>query len=247
MSCERRVYTFQEIEEVRIECCNKIEIEDLEKKLKISLEQKTEKLNILVKNCNLYNYGGVILVNDRYNICSDLISVAEALGMKIDLIQCPLRGKNYLITDELVNYLQQFGSFFDLGANISNQSLDATIQEIILKNTPKSDIDRSILDMVSNIKANGQYVTTRTRQITEEYDDGLIIGRSEGAWVSDAETVRKRLMEISKKAQETVNKTNAQLRDGTTKLIYSRARQMGYDVQEVKNGTQTQLVLVRCE
>ena len=54
-------------------------------------------------------------------------------------------------------------------------------------------------------------------------------------------------MKISKEAQNTVNKTNEQLRDGTTKLIYSRARQMGYAVQEIKKGTQTQLVLVRCE
>lgn len=251
MSCERRVYTFQEVEEVRIECCDKKEIEDLEKTIKNALEQKTEKLNVLIKNCNIYSFGGVILVNDRYNICSDLTTVAEALGLTINPVQCSLRGKNYIITDELVAFLLQFGITFDFGANISNQSLDATIKDIIIKNTPKREISQSILDMVSNIKANGQYVTTRTREITEEYDeDGgyrSLVGRSESAWVSDAEAVRGQLMEISKNAQNTVNRTNAQLCDGTAKLIYARARQMGYAVQEVKKGTQTQLVLVRCE
>ena len=54
-------------------------------------------------------------------------------------------------------------------------------------------------------------------------------------------------MELSKKYQGIVNKANEQLRDGTAKLIYSRARQMGYAVQEIKKGTQTQLVLVRCD
>ena len=247
MSCERRVYTFQEVEEVRIECCDKKEIEDLEKTIKNALEQKTEKLNVLIKNCNIYSFGGVILVNDRYNICSDLTTVAEALGLTINPVQCSLRGKNYIITDELVAFLLQFGITFDFGANISNQSLDATIKDIIIKNTPKREISQSILDMVSNIKANGQYVTTRTREITEEYDEDGLVGRSESAWVSDAEAVRGQLMEISKNAQNTVNRTNAQLCDGTAKLIYARARQMGYAVQEVKKGTQTQLVLVRCE
>lgn len=247
MSCERRVYTFQEVEEVRIECCDKKEIEDLEKTIKNALEQKTEKLNVLIKNCNIYSFGGVILVNDRYNICSDLTTVAEALGLTINPVQCSLRGKNYIITDELVAFLLQFGITFDFGANISNQSLDATIKDIIIKNTPKREISQSILDMVSNIKANGQYVTTRTREITEEYDEDGGLGRSESAWVSDAEAVRGQLMEISKNAQNTVNRTNAQLCDGTAKLIYARARQMGYAVQEVKKGTQTQLVLVRCE
>ena len=52
---------------------------------------------------------------------------------------------------------------------------------------------------------------------------------------------------MSKEAENVVKKTNAYLRDGTTKLIYTRARQMGYAVQEVKKGTQTQLVLVRYE
>ena len=247
MSCERRVYTFQEVEEVRIEGCDKKEIEDLEKTIKNALEQKTEKLNVLIKNCNIYSFGGVILVNDRYNICSDLTTVAEALGLTINPVQCSLRGKNYIITDELVAFLLQFGITFDFGANISNQSLDATIKDIIIKNTPKREISQSILDMVSNIKANGQYVTTRTREITEEYDEDGGLGRSESAWVSDAEAVRGQLMEISKNAQNTVNRTNAQLCDGTAKLIYARARQMGYAVQEVKKGTQTQLVLVRCE
>jgi hypothetical protein len=101
--------------------------------------------------------------------------------------------------------------------------------------------------MVRNIKKNGQYVTTRTRTITEETEDGRLIGRSEGQWVTDANEIRNKLMKISKDAQTTVNKTNSQLRDGTAKLIYARARQMGYAVQEVKKGTQTQLVLVRCE
>ena len=251
MSCERRVYTFQEVEEVRIECCDKKEIEELEKAIISALEQKAEKLNILIKNCNVYGFDGILLVNDRYNICGDLIAVAEALGLTINTIQCSLRGKNYIITDGLVAFLQQFGITFNFGANIVNQSLDATIKDIMIKNMPKREISQSILDMISNIKTNGQYVTTRKREITEEYDeDGSyrsLVGRSEGAWISDVGAVRKQLMEISKNAQDTVNKTNAQLRDGTAKLIYARARQMGYAVQEVKKGNQTQLVLVRCE
>lgn len=251
MSCERRVYTFEEVEEVRIECCNKQELEGLEKTISSALEQKLEKLNILIKNCNVYCFGGVLLVNDRYNICRDIVSVTEALGMTINPIECSLRGKNYIITDELVTFLLQIGVTYDFGKTVVNQELDYAVKQILLKNAPKREVSKSILDMVVNIKSNGEYVTTRTRTISEEYEEGygnsVLISRSEGAWVSDAEQVRDRLIQLSKGAQETVNKTNAQLRDGTAKLIYARARQMGYAVQEVKKGTQTQLVLVRCE
>ena len=247
MSCERRVHTFQQVEEVRIECCNKKELEDLEKIIIASLEQKLEKLNILIKSCNVYSGNGMILINDRYNICSDLLGVAEAFGLNIKQIQCPLKGKNYIITDDLLIVLKQLEKEYEFGKNIANQELSDIVSEILSDNAITKNIDANVLDMVRNIKKNGQYVTTRSRTITEQTEDGILIGRSEGQWVSDADVIRNRLMDISKKAQNTVNRTNSQLRDGTAKLIYARARQMGYAVQEVKKGTQTQLVLVRCE
>jgi seryl-tRNA synthetase len=247
MSCERRVHTFQQVEEVRIECCNKKELEDLEKTIITSLEQKLEKLNILIKNCNVFSGNGMVLVNDRYNICSDLITVAEAFGLNIKQIQCSLRGKNYIITDDLLTVLKQLEKEYEFGKNIAKQELSDIVSQILSDNSITRNIDANVLDMVRNIKKNGQYVTTRTRTITEETEDGRLIGRSEGQWVSNADEIRNRLMDISKKAQNTVNRTNSQLRDGTAKLIYARARQMGYAVQEVKKGTQTQLVLVRCE
>ena len=74
-----------------------------------------------------------------------------------------------------------------------------------------------------------------------------LVNRQEGEWQSNESSIRAELMELSKKYQGIVNKANEQLRDGTAKLIYSRARQMGYAVQEIKKGTQTQLVLVRCD
>lgn len=247
MSCERRVHTFQQVEEVRIECCDKKELEKLEKTIISSIEQKLEKLNILIKNCNVYSSNGMILVNDRYNICSDLSTVAEAFGLNIKQVQCSLKGKNYIITDELLTVLKQLEREFAFGTNIANQESTDVICQILNENSVTRNIDLNVLEMVRNIKKNGQYVTTRTRTITEETEDGILIGRSEGQWVTDANEIRNKLKIISKNAQTTVNKTNSQLRDGTAKLIYARARQMGYAVQEVKKGTQTQLVLVRCE
>ena len=247
MSCERRVRTFQQVEEVRVECCDKKELEELEEAIIASLKQKLEKLNILIKNCNIYNRNGILLVNDRYNICSDLVTVANAFGLNIKQIQCSLKGKNYIISDDLLDILEQLGKKYAFGANIVNQDLSDNISKILKENTIVRNIDLDVLDMVRNIKKNGQYVTTRTRTIIEETEDNILIGRSEGEWISNADEIRSKLMKMAKKAQNVVNNINSQLRDGTVKLIYVRAKQMGYDVREVKNGVQTQLVLVRCE
>lgn len=247
MSCERKTKIFKEVEQVRIDCLNKKELEYLEKTIIASIEQKLEKINILINNCNIYSGNGMILVNDRYNVCSDLITVSEAFGFKIKQIQCRLKGKNYILYDDLIAVLEQFDKKYDFGSNIANQELSDVVAQILNDNAVKRNIDSNVLDMIRNIKKHGQYVTTRTRTIEEKTEDGYLKDRFVGDWITDADEVKSKLMEISNAAQTTVNKTNSQLRDGTAKLIYTRARQMGYAVQEVKKGTQTQLVLVRYE
>ena len=248
MSCIEEVQIFQKVE-VRIECCDKKELEELENTIIYSIEQKLEKLSILIKNCNVYSGNGMILVNDRFNICYDLISVAEAFGLTIKQIQCSLKGKNYIISDDLLTFLKQLEKEYDFGKNIANQEMPNAVSHILDDNVIVRNIDSNVLSMVRNIKKNGQYVTTKTRTIKERIikEEGKLIDRIEGEWVSDSEEIREKLMILSKNAQDIVNKTNEQLRDGTAKLIYARARQMGYAVQEVKKGTQTQLVLVRHE
>ena len=56
--------------------------------------------------------------------------------------------------------------------------------------------------MVKNIKKNGQYVTSKKREVIEDYEDDLLVGRSEGEWVSDADSIRNKLMNVSKEAQQ---------------------------------------------
>lgn len=247
MSCERRVKTFFETEEVKIECCNRNEIEALENNIICAIEQKLDKLNILIKNCDIYSNNSSLLVNDRYNICSNLIDVCTAFGMNIQKVDCSLKGKNYIISDSLLNVLRQLDKEYEFGKKISNKEVTETILEIINKNLSKEKIDSAILEMVRNIKKNGQYTTTRTRKIVEETEDDLLISRDVGKWVSNYDFVKNQLLEISKSINNTLKETNKYLRDGTAEIIYSRARQMGYSVEKVNKGKEIQLVLVRYE
>ena len=246
MSCRRRVQIFEE-QVVKIDCCDKKELENLEKSIITAIEQKLEKLNILIRNCNVYSSNGLILVNDRYNVCADIKTVAEAFGLNIKEIQCTLRGKNYIISDDLLCVLKQLGRNFEFGKNIENQELSDIVSEILANNKVNIVINDDILKMVRNIKENGKYTYTKTRSVDMVYEDGYLEYRKEGEWQNDEKGAYEKLLNMSKEAQKTINQANTQLRDGTTKLIYTRAKQMGYSVQETKNGTQTQLVLVRYE
>ncbi|HON44643.1 MAG TPA: hypothetical protein P5543_05510 [Planctomycetota bacterium] len=172
---------------------------------------------------------------------------------KVDVTDVIRYIKNYVITDDLCTVLKQFDSAFKFGKNVENQTLTDGVKELLSQHASLGTIHQDILEMVRNIKEHGQYITTRSRQISEVYEEeyetlsSRLIERSQGAWDSDVDTIREKLMQVSREAQNTVNKANVQLRDGTAKLIYTRARQLGYAVQEMKKGMQTQLVLVRCE
>ena len=245
MSCTRTVKTFETVE-VKIDICNKKELEQLEEAIISSINQKLEKINILIKNCDIYSNGNCVLVNDRFNICSSLKDIAEAFGLECKLVDCSLKGKSYLISDQLLGVLKQLDVKFNLGEKIANKELTDEIEDIMGK-FGIANIDYDVLDMVRNIKTNGAYKVTKTREVQQTYYDGHLRDQLKGDWDVDEKPIKDKLLQMSKKAEEIVGKTNENLRDGTTKLIYARARQMGYAVQEVKKGTQTQLVLVRYE
>ena len=88
---------------------------------------------------------------------------------------------------------------------------------------------------------------TGTRRVTETYEDGLMVDRKVGAVVSDAAKVTAFLKDYMARTDSALKNANENLRDGTVKLLHSRARQMGYSVKEERKGEQVQLVLVRCE
>ena len=245
MSCQRTVKTFETVE-VKIDTCNKKELEELEKSIISSIIQKLDKLNVLIKNCDVYSNGNCILVHDRFNVCSSLKEAAEAFGLECELVNCSLKGKTYLITDQLLRVLKQIDVQFNFGSNVVNKDLADEIEDI-MGEFGTSKIDSFILEMVRNIKKNGVYTTNKTREISKTFYDDRLIDHSEGDWSADEGMIRDRLLKMSKEAENVIKRANADLRDGTTKLIYTRARQMGYAVQEVKKGTQTQLVLVRYE
>ena len=241
MSWETTVVYFKTVE-VRIDSCNKKELDQLEKSMISAINQKLGKLNILIKNCDVYSNGNCILVHDRFNICSNLKEIAEAFGLECILVDSKLKGKTYLITDKLLQALKQINVMFNFGSNIANAELTSEIKNI-MGDFGLSIVDQDVLNMVKNIKKNGVYTTSKTREVVST--DGMVT--SIGKWSIDEDAIRNKLISISKEAEKIVKKTNTYLKEGTTKLIYTRARQMGYAVQEIKKGTQTQLVLVRYE
>lgn len=245
MSCKRKVESFSPIE-VKITCIDKNSVCEIEEAAITAVKQKLEKLNIILKNLNLYCHDNVLLINDRYGTSKDLEEIACAFGLNIKHIECGLRGKSYILQDGLIELIKVINPEFSI-AEYANIEITAELVSLINKHKVSINVDSDITEILRAIKEKGYYSVNGMQKVTTVYYDGRIIDQSLGEIVSNEVQVTTRLKQYITKMKGVLDKENENLRDGTVKLLYSRARQMGYKVKEERNGTQVQLVLVRCE
>lgn len=232
--------------EIKIDAITKKDLTEIERSATQALRQKIGKLNVVLKNLDVYCSENILLVNDRYGICKDLQEIAEAFGMSVTSIECGLRGKSYLIQDKLSAIISTINPNFSLEEFANKTMTDSLLGVIKISASPYS-IDKTLESIFQTILENGYYTVIGHQNITTTYEDGRIIEQTAGKIVSDSERITGVLKKYMKETSLSLKNANDNLRDGTVKLLYSRARQMGYAVKEERKGTQVQLVLVRTE
>lgn len=245
MSCKRKVVSFSPVE-IKITSIDKSSVCEIENAAICAVKQKLDKLNIILKNLNVYCHENTLLINDRYGICKDFEEIASAFGFIIQAVDCGLRGKSYILQDALIKLICATQPSFSI-VDYANNQITAELISVIEKNRLQGTAESDISEILRDIKAKGHYSINGKQKVTTVYYDDRIIEQNLGEIVSDEAKISARLKNYMNEAKSTVNKTNESLRDGTAKLLYSRARQMGYSVKEERVGTQVQLVLVRCE
>lgn len=244
MSCIKKVESFQQVI-VNIEF-DKDCFRSIEETAKFLLKQKFDKMNILLKDLDVYHNNNMLIVNDRYNACKELQDIAGSFGFTIQPIDCNLKGKSYIISDEIIKILVSIGSSFDLRQYETNV-LSAEIKKLISETTTGLQEDENLADMIKKVRDTGIISTAGIQKVISTYEDLRLKQEERGEIMSDAGEIKKRILSFVINAKSILEKGNEQLRNGTAKLLYYRARQMGYIVKEEREGAKIQLVLVRAE
>ena len=251
MSCEDDDYGWDDPEpiiEVRkinvdITTISPKELLTIEEAMTVCLDRKLEKLNLLLKMMNVYQVGDCLLVNDRYNAVLDFIKTVEAFGMDIKQVNVAgLRGKTYLIGDVITKLLRVMGTSYNFSNILDVKELPATANmdgvQLFGYDALNQTYDSELTALLAEIKRQGRVRIQGTETLMDGVSQGIV---SDQARIS--EKLKKYLVDIKKQACE--NNKNVQY--GTTEILYTRARQMGYSVQKEVKGNQVQLVLVRVE
>lgn len=245
MSCEDDYdfgdYDYTPIIEVRkinveVNTISLEELEVIEKAMTTCLDRKFDKLNILLKQMNVYKFDGNLIVNDRYNTALNFINTVSAFGMDIRKVEIAgLKGKTYVISDKILSFLEVLGVEYTFGEiNIQKLSTSISIDDIKLFTYDLYDMD--FKKYMREIKETGK--------VTIEGTETLVNHKSSGI-TSDFENVERQLKSYLSDIKQEVCSNNKELQHGTTEILYERARQMGYSVERQENGDEVQLVLVR--
>ena len=232
--------------EIEINAITKSDLLKIEKAATQALRQKLCKLSVVLKNLDVYCCDNTLLVNDRYGICKDLQEIVEAFGMRVTAIECGLRGKSYLIQDDLVALISMIDPNFSLN-EFANKTLTNELQSTIKKTVSQYSVDKILAEIFKTIMETGRYTITGQQTVITTYEDGIMTNKTVGEVISDSDRITAKLKTYMQATSSSLKNANENLRNGTVKLLYSRARQMGYAVKEEHKGTQVQLVLVRTE
>ena len=220
-----------------------IKIEESEKKCLLS---KLEKLNVILKNLDVYCKDGVFLVNDRYGICKEFSEIAAAFGFTTEAAICSLKGKSYLVYDPLFELIRVLDLSFDI-SQFATKQISEQILPVLEKVKPSTHVSVDLQTVLQTIMHEGQHTVRGTQKIVTTYEDGREVNKDIGEIVSDCDLIVEELRNYSQTMQDILKNANTDLQNGTVKLLHRRARQMGYAVKEERKGTQIQLVLVRAE
>ena len=241
------VVTENKIIELNITTISKTELEQIREMAIYASNQKLQKLNIVLQNMSVYVCDDTLLVNDKYNICPELIKISKALGLDIKLIECNLKGKSYIINDKLTNLIKAIDSTYNYEECVSNIKIIKEVKELIQNNKFTYNTNSSLSRYLHEIVRNGKLTIEGTQKIISTYEDGRLVGQEKQDIISNKDEINKTLTKFLFETSEVLKTANDNLRDGTAELLYSRARQMGYAVEESRNGDKIELVLVRYE
>lgn len=249
MSCEDDDYGRDDpepiIEVKKINVClttiTREHINKIEKGLSLCLDRKLNKLNLLLKQMNVYLVNGTLVINDKYKTTLNFIDTVNAFGMDIKEVKVDgFKGKTYLISDKIIKLLHVLGANYDWSSEVEIKTLPQVAKINFNDLFEYKELDKvynsSLKKYLSKIRSDGSLFI--------EGQETFIDGISQGV-VSNSKEVEVELQNYLSNSQHEACTNNRNVQYGTTEILYERARQMGYSVEKTVENDEVQLVLVR--
>ena len=251
-----RTYKVEVTRTVILKVINKEEIDKMIKSLSAMLVEKFDRLKNNLTSCTLSAYNNHLVILDELSITKDLEKIVEAYGMKIHEFEIENK-KAYLISDPILEILKLLD--FDISNLLKNYG---NYSEQFIKRIKKHELDEIIkksssneyLSLVTNnyliesIKKalnNEDLQVEKIDTILKRSQDGREFDSRLESTKSDEHLYVKAIDKLNNYVESVNKKHKENIVNGTTKSIESRAKSMGYNVEQRVVEDKIQLVLVR--
>jgi hypothetical protein len=251
-----RTYKVEVTRTVILKVINKVEIDKMIKSLSAMLVEKTDRLKNHLTSCTLTVYNNQLVILDELSITKDLEKIAEAYGMKIHKFEIDNK-KAYVISDPILeilklldfdisNLLSYYGNYSEkLMKKINKQQLDEIIKESNSNEYLSLVTNKYLNESINKALNNEVLQVEKIDTILKRSQDGRELdSRLEGT-KSDEHLYVKAIGELNNFVESINKKHKENIVNGTTRSIESRAKSMGYNVEQRMVEDKIQLVLVR--
>ena len=235
-------------ESIKITCDSLVEL----------FKDKLIKISKIIKSCNICVVNDKIIINDYLSVVHDLDNILEDFGFTVDRLESEkigLRGKTYAIGEDSIEILKLLKAQINIEKiadeifDFDNKLLNLINQkEIKFKEISKFDKlkEDELLNKIINMLLNDKPILVEENEkVMIEDEDGNEIGRKFLGKTNNSANYYAKLEILNKIINEQNIRTKENVIKGTKSLITSRAKQMGYSIQEKKTNDKIELVLVR--
>lgn len=250
MSSIRRIKAFKKLT-VELKDISPESLSEMEKKLIECFKGRFSKLKTYLKDMTVYKDKRWIMVNDAYKTHKDFQEIAKAFGFLTGQVDCTIKGDNFVVTDRVFGFLSVLNCQEDMFSEVEGLEPDAKLRRAVNKALndvlAESDIiedEKALQRAVEEVQEKGAYSVSAIEELEKRVMDGRTLSsRSKG--ISYDKKIKNAYDSFGRQVKNYVDNFSQWMKDGMKKMISSRAKSMGYNVQEKQENGKIKLVLIR--
>ncbi len=250
MSSIRRIKAYKKLT-VELSDITKTALSDAEQKLIDCFNNRFDKLKGMLKDMTVYKDKKWIMVNDKYKVHTDFPEISKAFGFLTGRVDCTITGDNFVITDRIFGFLSVLGCDRDMFDGVEGEAPDAKLRTAVNKALngflDEQDViaEKKLLsDAIEQVREKGSYSVKGIEQLEKTVmDRRTISNRSLG--VTHDNKVKRSFDSFAGQVKNYVDNFSTWMKEGMKRMITSRARTLGYNVQEQNENGKVKLILIR--
>jgi len=250
MSSIRTIKMFKKLT-VELSDISRDALTEAEKKLTDCFMGRFEKLKTYLKDMTVYKDKKWIMVNDGYHVHPEFEEVAKAFGFLTGRVDCTIKGDNFVVTDRIFGFLSVLNCDKDMFDGVEGETPDKKLKDAVNKTLnemlEQQDLierKKELSNAIDEIREKGSYTVKGIEELEKKVMDRRTLHEKSLGVRTDG-AIKYAWEKLTGQIKNYVDNFSQWMKEGVKMMISSRAKSLGYSVQEQVQDGKIKLVLIR--